>query len=208
MLNRLLPQEHTFFDLFERAALHSVEAAKLLLRLTENYKDADPLARELCAVEHACDEVAREVYNRLNKSFITPLDREDIHVIIWRLDDVVDLINVSAGRMALYDIGEPTPYAINMAKQIVRGCEKMASAVAGMRSSKQYDSVMLDCISMHDVENAADDILHDALKDLFAREKNPLAVIKWKDIYETMELVTDRCEDVANVISGVIVKMS
>ena len=95
-----------------------------------------------------------------------------------------------------------------MAKQILRGCEKLAEAVRGMRSAKNYERVLRDCIAIHEVENAGDDILHDALTELFRMEKDAIQVIKWKDIYETMEAVTDRLEDVANVMQGVIVKMS
>ncbi len=208
MLKRLIPQEYDFFVYFDEAADQSVNAAKLLLKLTENYGDADPLARELEAVEHACDDIAHKTIERLNKSFITPLDREDIHAIILRIDDVVDLTNAAANRMAFYHIANPTVHSVNMAKQVVRGCEKLAEAVHGMRSAKNYDRVMCDCIALHEVENAGDDILHAALAELFASEKDPIQVIKWKDIYETMEKITDRLEDVANVMQGVIVKMS
>jgi uncharacterized protein Yka (UPF0111/DUF47 family) len=110
--------------------------------------------------------------------------------------------------MTFFGIDKPTVHAVNMAKQILRGCEKLAEAVAGMRSAKNYEQVMRDCIAIHEVENAGDDILHDALTELFRDHKDPITVIKWKDIYETMEAVTDRLEDVANVMQGVIVKMS
>jgi uncharacterized protein len=208
MLKQLLPQEFAFYDYVEKAADYTVEAAKLLLKLTENYRDMDPIARELEALEHSCDEVAHTTMEQLNKSFITPLDREDIHAMIVRIDDVVDLIQASANRMNLFQIGVPTVHAVNLAKQIVRGCERLSAAIHGMRNVKKYDDVMRDCIATHQVENAADDILHEALKELFAKEKDPIMVIKWKDIYETMESVTDRCEDVANVLQNVIVKMT
>jgi uncharacterized protein Yka (UPF0111/DUF47 family) len=208
MLRRLIPQEYDFFDYFNKAAAHALAASRLLLKLSENYANADPIARELAEVEHACDEVAHITMEHLNKTFVTPLDREDIHSIILRIDDVVDLTNAAAGRMAFFGIDKPTPHAINMAKQIVRGCEKLADAVKGMRSAKNYDQVLRDCIAIHEVENAGDDILHDALAELFKTEKDAIKVIKWKDIYETMEAVTDRLEDVANVMQGVIVKMS
>jgi uncharacterized protein len=208
MLKNWIPQEYDFFASFDQAATHAVEAAKLLLKLTEHYADADPIARELNSVEHACDDVAHRTMDQLNKSFITPLDREDIHVMILRIDDVVDLTNAAANRMAFFGILKPTMHSVNLAKQVVRGCEKLAEAVRGMRSAKNYEQVMRDCITVHEVENAADDILHTALAELFATEKNAIEVIKWKDIYETMEKITDRLEDVANVLQGVIVKMS
>jgi uncharacterized protein len=208
MLKRLLPQELGFYDLFERAGDHTVAAAKLLLRVTENYAEADPLSRELEALEHACDQVTHETLDRLAKTFITPLDPEDIHQMILSIDDVVDLTKEAANRLTFFKIGKPTVYSINMAKQIVRGCEKLSAAVHGMRTPKQYDAVSRDCIAIHEVENAADEIHHEALAELFATEKDAIVVIKWKDIYETMESVTDRCEDVANVLQNVIVKMT
>jgi uncharacterized protein Yka (UPF0111/DUF47 family) len=208
MLRRLIPQEYDFFSYFDKAADHAVTAARLLLRLTENYGDADLIAREMSAVEHACDEVAHVTMDRLNKTFVTPLDREDIHAMILQIDDVVDTTNAAASSMAFFGVVKPTQYAVNLAKQILRGSEKLAEAVRGLRAHKQYDQVMRDCIAIHEVENAADDILHDALAELFATEKDPVLIIKWKDIYETMEDVTDRQEDVANVMQGIIVKMS
>ena len=208
MLKRLIPREYNFFESFDQAAKFAVNAAQLLLKLTEHYADADPIARELNGVEHACDDIAHRTMDQLNKTFITPLDREDIHVMILRIDDVVDLTNAAANRMAYFGIHKPTQHAINLAKQVVHGCEKLADAVHGMHSSRNYEQVMRDCIAVHEVENAADDILHIAVAELFATEKNAIEVIKWKDIYETMEKITDRLEDVANVLQGVIVKMS
>jgi hypothetical protein len=185
-----------------------VEAAKLLLRMTENYADADLLAREIEAVEHACDEVTHKTMDRLNKSFITPIDREDIHAFSVELDDVVDLIHATANRLAFFKIDKPTPYAVNLAKQVLRGCEKLRDAVQGMHSSEHYETVLRDCIAINEVENAADDLLRDALAQLFATEKDPIKVIKWKDIYEALERVTDSCEDAANVMQDIIVKMT
>ena len=208
MFQFLMPQEFDFFKCFEEAAQEAVHAAQLLLKMTENYRDADPIAREIEAVEHRCDEITHQAMDRLNKVFITPLDREDIHALIIRLDDVVDLIHASSSRMAFMHIDKPTTHSINMAKQIVRGCEKMAEAVKGIRSTKNYEQVTKDCIDIHEVENAADDLLHYALAELFTSVKDPITVIKWKDIYESFEEVTDRLEAVANALHGVIVKMS
>jgi hypothetical protein len=178
MLKRhFIPQEYHFYDLFEQALGHTVGAAKLLLKLTQDYPDPGGIAREPGALEHQCDEVAPEIMERLNKSFITPLDREDIH-------------------------------SVNLAKQILRGCEQLDSAVYAMRDMKKCEALSKDCITIHEVENAAADILHTALADLFETKKDAIMVIKGKDIDETMELATDRCEDAANVLQNVIVKMT
>ena len=208
MLRRIIPQAFDFFSCFSKAADHSVEAAKLLLKMTENYPDADPLAREIKAIEHACDKVTHNALDQLNKVFITPLDREDILLLVLRLDDVVDLINASANHMAFFDIGKPTGHSINMAKQIVRGCEKMSEAVSCLRSAKTYPQVTPNCIAVKDVEDAADEIFQVALLELFKTQPDPIQVIKWKDVYESMEAVTDRLESVSNVIQGIVVKMS
>jgi uncharacterized protein len=208
MFRHLIPQEYDFFSCFDKAAQEAVTAAQLLLKMTENYADADPIAREIEAVEHRCDDVTHQALDRLNKVFITPLDREDIHVILIRIDDVVDLIHASSSRMAFLSVGQPTKHAVNMAKQILSGCEKMAAAVRAIRSTKNYEEVTRQCIGIHEVENAGDDILHFALAELFGTVKDPIQIIKWKDIYEKMEEVTDGLEAVANILHGVIVKMS
>jgi len=208
MLRRLIPQVFDFFSCFNQAAVYASEAARLLLKMTGSYRDADPIAREIKAIEHACDKVTHEALDQLNKVFITPLDREDILMLILRLDDVVDLINASANHMAFFNVGEPTTHSINMAKQIVRGCEKMAEAVRGLRSTKTYQEITPSCIAIKDVENAADDIFQAAMVELFNTPQDPMQVIKWKDVYESMESVTDRLEEVANVIQSIVVKMS
>jgi hypothetical protein len=208
MLRRLIPQSFDFFSCFNQAADYASEAAGLLLKMTGNYRDADPVAREIKAIEHACDKVTHEALDQLNKVFITPLDREDILMLILRLDDVVDLINASANHMAFFNVGEPTPHSINMAKQIVRGCEKMADAVRGLRSTKTYQEITPSCIAIKDVENAADDIFQAAMVELFNTPQDPMQVIKWKDVYQSMESVADRLEEVANVIQSIVVKMS
>jgi len=208
MLRRLIPQVFDFFSCFCKAADYASEAARLLLRMTGNYRDADPIAREIKAIEHACDKVTHEALDQLNKVFITPLDREDILMLVLRLDDVVDLINASANHMAFFNVGEPTPHSINMAKQIVRGCEKMAEAVGGLRSTKTYQEITPSCIAIKDVENAADDIFQAAMVELFNTPQDPMQVIKWKDVYQSMESVADRLEEVANVIQSIVVKMS
>jgi len=208
MLKRLIPRQYDFFASFSEAADLALQAAQLLLKMVENYQDADPIAREIKAIEHACDQTTHTALEQLNKVFITPLDREDILLLVIRLDDVVDLINASANHMAFFNIGQPTAAALNIAKQIVRGCEKMVLSVQGLRSAKTYDQVTANCIAMHDAESAVDDIFQDALVELFRTEKDPIQVIKWKDVYESMEAVTDHLEAVANVIQSILVKMS
>jgi uncharacterized protein Yka (UPF0111/DUF47 family) len=204
----LLPKKNEFYDYFNEAADRAVEAAKVLQQMMERPQDIETLAHDLKAVEHACDDVAHKTMALLNSTFITPIDREDIHELVLKIDDVVDLLNASGGRFVYFKVGAATPYAKRLAQQLVGGCEKLAAAVATLRSSKQYAEAERLCIAIHEVENAGDEILHEALTHLFENEKDPIQVIKWKEIYEMMERATDRLEDVANVIQGVIVKMS
>lgn len=208
MFTQLLPRKNEFYDYFGQAADLAVESAKTLVKLVESQNDTEVLSRQLKELEHACDDVAHNTMDLMNKTFITPLDREDIHELILRIDDVVDLITAAGSRFVYFKVGRGTPYASRLAKQLLHGCEKMSTALHDMRWPKHYDAVLRDCIAIHEVENAGDEILHEALTDLFTTQKDPIMVIKWKEIYEMMERATDCCEDVANVIHGVIVKMS
>jgi len=208
MINQLLPKKNEFYDYFNEAANCAVEAAKVLRQMMDRPQDVEVLAHDLKAIEHACDDVAHKTMALLNSTFITPLDREDIHALILKIDDVVDLINASGGRFVYFKVGPATPYAVRLSQQLINGCDKLAAAVATLRSSKQYPEAERLCIAIHEVENAGDEILHEALTHLFENEKDAIMVIKWKEIYEMMERATDRLEDVANVIQGVVVKMS
>ncbi|MCG3147864.1 MAG: hypothetical protein PCFJNLEI_01305 [Verrucomicrobiae bacterium] len=208
MITQLLPKKNEFFDYFNEAADRAVEAAKVLRKMMDSNASVETLGHELKAIEHACDDVAHKTMELLNSTFITPIDREDIHQLILKIDDVVDLLNASGGRFVYFKVGASTPFAVRLADQLVHGCEKMALTVRALRNSKQYPEAVRLCIDIHEVENAGDEILHEALTHLFENVKDPIQVIKWKEIYEMMERATDRLEDVANVIQGMISKMS
>ena len=157
-------------------------------------------------VEHQGDQITHEVVRRLNTTFITPLDREDIHALISRLDDVLDYIEASAERLVLYRIKEPSSASRAMAEVIVRITHATDRAVRCLRTrSADFHE---HAVEVNRLENSADDLLRDSLAALFEEHGDPIDVIKWKEIYETMEIVTDRCEDVVNVIEGIILKMA
>jgi predicted phosphate transport protein (TIGR00153 family) len=203
---RLIPRDEKFFDLFEQQAAHIVSAARTLSELTLDYGSAEERARQIKDLEHACDSLTHEVVRRLNTTFVTPIDREDVYALASRLDDVLDLIDAVADRLVLYRIGKPTNGCSAMAAIIVKAAEETDRAVHCLRTLSPF--YHKHAVEVNRLENEADRLLRDELAALFEQESNPIAVIKWKELYETMEAVTDRCEDVVNVIEGIVLKMA
>jgi len=158
-------------------------------------------------VEHEGDELVHRLMDRLNKSFITPLDREDIYELTSRLDDVLDYVDAVAKRLVTFKIATPTHHAIELGRIIVRGTEETAIGIALLRDLSKSEAIIRQCAKINQLENDADQVMRDALNDLFnGSQKDPLEVIKWKDIYEHLEVATDKCEDVANILEAVLVK--
>ena len=203
---RLIPREVRFFDLFEQQSTHIINAAALLHDLVHNFADARAKVHLIKEIEHAGDLVTHEIVKRLNTTFITPLDREDIHALATRLDDVLDYIEAAAERLVVYRIKEPTSASRAMAEIIIRTAASMDRAIKCLRTMDP--GFHEHAVEVNRLENSADNLLRDSLAALFETEGDPIEVIKWKEIYETMEIVTDRCEDVANVIEGIILKMA
>ena len=202
----LIPREVRFFDLFEQQSQHMIKGAALLHELVHNFSDARAKAHAIKEVEHQADQVTHEIVKRLNTTFITPIDREDIHDLASRLDDVLDYIEAAAERLVAYRIKEPTSACRAMAEVIVQQTHSMDRAIKCLRT---MDPAFHEhAVEVNRLENTADALLRDSLAALFEEQGDPIEVIKWKEIYETMEIVTDRCEDVANVIEGIILKMA
>jgi len=203
---RLLPREEKFFDLFEQQADHIVSASRLLEELTLDYPDAKAKVEHIKDIEHTGDTLTHEIVRRLNTTFVTPIDREDIYALASRLDDVLDLIDAVADRLLVYKIDSPTDGAIAMAKIIVKTAEETDRAVRCLRTLSPF--YHKHAVEVNRLENEADRMLRDQLVALFEGNKDAIEVIKWKELYETMEAVTDRCEDVVNVIEGIVLKMA
>ena len=203
---RLVPREVRFFDLFERQSQHIIHAAQLLHELIHNFADARAKAHAVKEVEHQGDQITHEIVRKLNTTFITPIDREDIHDLATRLDDVLDFIEAAAERFVVYRIKEPTSAARAMSEVIVQQTHAMDRAIRCLRTMDP--GFHEHAVEVNRLENSADNLLRDSLAALFDEQGDPIEVIKWKEIYETMETVTDRCEDVANVIEGIILKMA
>jgi predicted phosphate transport protein (TIGR00153 family) len=202
----LIPKEVRFYDYFEQQSRHILKAAALLHDLVHNFSDARAKVHAIKEVEHEGDHLTHEIVKRLNTTFITPIDREDIHDLASRLDDVLDYIDAAAERLVVYRIKEPTSACRAMADVIVKISEAMDRTIRCLRNMDS--SFHEHTVEVNRLENSADNLLRDSLAALFDEHSDPIEIIKWKEIYETMEIVTDRCEDVANVIEGIILKMA
>ena len=202
----LIPREVRFFDLFEQQSQHIIKGAQLLRELVNNFSDARAKSHAIKEVEHQGDQITHDIVKKLNTTFITPIDREDIHDLATRLDDVLDYIEAAAERLVVYRIKEPTSASRAMAEVIVQQTHAMDRAIKCLRTMDP--GFHEHAVEVNRLENSADNLLRDSLAALFEEQADPIEVIKWKEIYETMETVTDRCEDVVNVIEGIILKMA
>jgi predicted phosphate transport protein (TIGR00153 family) len=202
---RLLPREEQFFDLFERQARHIVESAGQLREMIFDFSDAPARAAAIKELEHAGDVLTHELIRKINTTFVTPFDREDVYALASRLDDVLDLIEAAADRLVLYRIKGPTSGARALGEVIVKAAAATRAAVGCLRPHSP--SYHVHCVETNRLENEADRLLKELIAGLFADVTDPIEVIKWKEIYETLEEVTDRCEDVVNVIEGIMLKM-
>ena len=206
----LIPREVQFFDLLEQQSQTVVRGAKLLQECLESKGSMDEVylaSKRIHDIEHEGDELVHRLMARLNKSFITPLDREDIFELTSRLDDVLDYIDAVAKRLVTFKISTVSSHAIELGRIIVRGAEETAAGIAMLRDLSKSEAIIRQCAKINQLENDADQVMRDELNDLFnGGAKDPLEVIKWKDLYEHLEVATDKCEDVANILESVLVK--
>ena len=205
---RFLPKEESFFDQFENHGRRTVDGCRALLELVTAPGDMVAQAKAISEIEHDCDRTTHAVVAQLHKTFITPLDRNDIHRLITRMDDVMDCVEAAAERLALYELHVPTPEVGRMAAGLLTSAEAVLEAVTALRDLKHPDAILAKCVEINRLENETDAILRSALARLFREEKDPITIIKWKEIYELFETATDRCEDVANIIEGVVLENS
>jgi predicted phosphate transport protein (TIGR00153 family) len=200
---RLIPREERFFDLFVEDAANVLGAARLLEAMLRTYDDVDARAAEIREAEHRGDEISHDIGHRLEATFVTPFDREDIHALISALDDVLDFIEEVADTFVLYRIDAPTAVAVQQASIVVRQCEQIHEALSHLRS---FNGIEQYWIEVHRLENEGDQLARAAIAGLFADGGDPLEVIKWKDLYSHLEETIDTCEDVANIIERIVVK--
>jgi len=209
MLARLMPREGRFFDLFNQHAERIVEGAAHLVNLMENYQDAQIRERELKSIdeiETAADRVTHETIALLHKTFITPLDRDDLHKLISSMDDILDLTQDVAESVMLYDIQSVTPEAIQLASLSQMCSERVRDAVRMLSNMNNAEAILRLCKEIDQLESDADRVMRSAMSKLFRNETDVRQVIKMKAIYELLETLTDRCEDVANILEGVVLE--
>ena len=206
MIFSLLPKEEAFFDLFKQAAHNVIEGSRLLKELMEDYANVQQKIERIKEVEHIGDGITHDIALRLNQTFLTPLDREDIHDLASALDDILDAVEAVADRFAIYKIAQPTESAIRLGDILYRASVAVGRGVDHIAMS--HEEVKEYGVQVNSLENEADRVSRDAISELFEKETNPIAVIKWKEIYETFEEGTDRCEDVANVIERIVLKQT
>jgi predicted phosphate transport protein (TIGR00153 family) len=207
VLKHLLPQEFGFFDLFEKQATLALEGAKLLAAFVEDLEAPGPKARRIKEVEHEADVVTHQTIAMLRKTFITPFDRNEIHHLTSKMDDILDAMEAASERLWLYEIARATPEATQLAKNLVDATAQLTVAIRGLRNVKRdRDQVMAACVEINRLENANDEMLREGLAKLFKQEKDPVLIMKWKEIYEILEDATDRCEDATDVIEGVVLE--
>ena len=207
MLQRLMPKSDDFFSDFEAQAAAVVQGVVLLKDLLDDFTNVPAKCQAIKDVEHRADDITHRAFERLHTQFITPFDRSEIHRILSRIDDVLDLADAAAERLGLYDIDSVMPEARELVSVLVEQSRKMEEAVRGLRNMKKDpETILAACQEMNKLENQADTLTRKTMAKLFKRGNDPLTVMKWKEIIDLIEDATDRAEDVANVIEGLVLE--
>lgn len=202
----LIPKDEKFFELFELQAKHNAEAAAAFKDLAMHWSPESPNLEKLRDIEHEADITTHEIIDKLNRTFITPFDREDIHELATEMDDVVDLVQSISARMKLYHVTHSSEDLVQLADILSQATNNIAKAVTELKNEKSTRRLLDYCIEVNRLENAGDHLLGIAISKLFSGQPDPVEVIKWKEIYETIEAAIDKCEDIANTIEGILVK--
>ena len=200
---KFIPKEEKFFEMFISMAQNAHEGSRLLTEMMGTEADLPNLAESIKSLEHKGDRMTHDLITKLNRTFVVPIDREDIYRLSSCIDDVMDLIESVARRMVLFKVGKPSEPAVRLAQLLHRGTAEVVAALSELKNGMK---VVEHCIEINRLEDEADHVYHLVLGELFETEKDPIALIKWKEIYETLETSVDKCEDVANVIESIVVK--
>jgi hypothetical protein len=203
---KFMPTEERFYELFSEQARNVVRGAELLLKLVADHSQVEQLRRQIEEAEHQGDMMTHEIADRLNRTFNAPFDHEDIHDLAGRLDDVLDNIEATADRMFLYEAGHAGPEMVTLAETLLSAAKALEAAVEGLHDVPKKATRILDyCIEIHRLENVADEQSRLALAKLF-KGTDALYALKWKEIYDHVENAIDKCEDVATILEGIVVK--
>jgi predicted phosphate transport protein (TIGR00153 family) len=199
----LVPRDRVFFDLFNQAGQNTLRAARLLQEMLDNWPDSGELAREILLAEQEGDRITHDIVQRVNSTFVTPIDGEDIYGLATQLDDIVDHIEESADFMGLYRIEAPMDQALAMADVLVKSCEQLALLLENLRGFKDLQKYWIE---IHRLENDGDRLFRDALASLFANGIDPMVVIRWRDIFLRLERAIDATETAAHILEGIVIK--
>ena len=202
----LLPRDTVFFDLFERIAKHIIDSAKHLQRLAKEFPKIDGPIELIRKAEHEADDVAHQTLHRLDRTFITPFDREDIHTLVNEMDDIVDEVDALVKRMPLFHITNMPPGFVKQTGVLLAAAEAVAKAVGMLRKTHKLSDLSECLIEIHHQESIGDDNHHAAMSELFAGQTDALEVLKWKELYDYIENAIDGCEDVGNTLERIVLK--
>lgn len=208
MIRKFIPKEFNFFDLFERQVGFAVDATSYFKQVILSGNINEGVLQKIRDIEHQGDEIAHTIIEQLNKTFITPFDREDIYALAKEIDDVADMINTILSRMVIYKLSGVNDNLVRFAEMIDDSVNALALAINGLRSTKNSKSVIDACVEINRLENEGDSMRDMVLAELFEKEKDPIVVIKLKEIYQDAETLLDICEDVANVVESILVKQA
>ncbi len=200
---RLIPREERFFDLFVQDAANVLDGARQLESMLRTFENPDKMAKKIRETEHRGDEISIDIGRRLEATFVTPFDREEIHALISGLDDILDLIEQVADVFVLYRIESPTKTSVKQAALVVQGCETIHEALSHLRGFKGLDKYIAE---IHRIENEGDRLARSAIASLFDDGAKTMDVLRWKDVYTLLEETIDKCEDVADMIERIVVK--
>ena len=203
---RLFPKEIKFFDYFEELADKIEEGSRFFLAMTENHDYSEAKIAKLKELEHEADVITHRTYEKMHTTFLTPLDREDIYALVNKMDSIMDMIEATAVRIYLYKVKKPDDEIIKQAKILDQAVVKVKFIIHAMRDMKNAKNILDACVEINTLENAGDVALRTIMADLFVKEKDAIELIKWKEIFERIEEALDVCEDVSNIVEGIVLK--
>ncbi len=203
---RLFPKEENFFEYFEELADKISEGGQLFMEMTQKKDYSEVIVTKLKQIEHEADSITHKTYERMHKTFLTPIDREDIYALVNKMDSIMDVIEATAIRIHLYKVKKPSNEIIIQARILNEAIKKVKSIVHSLRNMKNSEMILKGCVEINTLENEGDVALRTIMADLFAQEKDAIELVKWKDIYQLLEEAIDVCEDVSNIVEGIVLK--
>jgi hypothetical protein len=203
---RLFPKEENFFNYFEELANKIEEGGQFFLEMTKNRDYSESKVARLKELEHEADVITHQTYERMHKTFLTPIDREDIYALVNKMDSIMDVIEATAIRIHMYKVKKPDDEIIKQAEILFQAIKKIKGIVHGLRNMKNSQMILDGCVEINTLENAGDVVLRTIITNLFIKETDAIELIKWKEIFERIEEAIDVCEDVSNIVEGIVLK--